>query len=78
MFDGKQIDHKGSAALDVQDRLMQLYAERSLVSSNALADDPVYVADVEDEIVATSHAFVGAAVTEIATLRAELSGPQVG
>jgi hypothetical protein len=30
------------------------------------------------EIEATARAYVGAAVTEIATLRAELSGPQVG
>lgn len=32
----------------------------------------------EAEIVAAHAAYVGAAVTEIATLRAELSGPQVG
>lgn len=57
---------------------MQLYAERSLVRSTVLAGDIAYVTDLEDEIAATTHAFVGAAVTEIATLRAELSGPQVG
>jgi hypothetical protein len=32
----------------------------------------------EDEILAAHHAYVGAAVTEIATLRAELGGPQEG
>ena len=32
----------------------------------------------EDEIEAARNAYVGAAVTEIATLRAELGGPQVG
>ena len=31
-----------------------------------------------DEIAETRAAYVGLAVTEIATLRAELSGPQVG
>jgi len=36
------------------------------------------MADLRDEIAAASHAYVGAAVTEIATLRAQLSGPQVG
>jgi hypothetical protein len=34
--------------------------------------------DLDGEIEATSRAYIGAAVTEIATLRAELSGPQVG
>ena len=34
--------------------------------------------DLDDEIVTTRHAYVGAAVTEIATLRAQLSGPQLG
>ena len=78
MFDGKQIDHNGSAALDTQQRLMQLHAERSLVALNGLAGDAAYMADLEDEIAATTYAYVGAAVTEIATLRAELSAPQVG
>ena len=32
----------------------------------------------EHEIEAARHAYIGAAVTEIATLRAELDGPQVG
>ena len=30
------------------------------------------------EIEAARHAYVGAAVTEIATFRAQLSGPQIG
>jgi hypothetical protein len=34
--------------------------------------------DLDHEIAAASSAYVGAAVTEIATLRAELSGPQIG
>jgi hypothetical protein len=36
------------------------------------------MADLDQEIAATRSAYVGAAVTEIATLRAQLSGPQVG
>ena len=36
------------------------------------------MADLDGEIEATARAYVGVAVTEIATLRAELSGPQVG
>ena len=36
------------------------------------------MADLDGEVEATTRAYVGAAVTEIATFRAELSGPQVG
>jgi hypothetical protein len=37
-----------------------------------------YMADLDREIETTARAYIGAAVTEIATFRAELSGPQVG
>ena len=40
--------------------------------------DSAYTADLDAEIEATTSAYVGAAVTEIAIFRAELSGPQVG
>jgi hypothetical protein len=43
-----------------------------------VAADTAYVADLEDEIAEVSYAYVGAAVTEIAVLRGELFGPQVG
>lgn len=36
------------------------------------------MAGLDEEIAATRHAYVGAALTEIATLRAQLSGPQLG
>jgi len=36
------------------------------------------MADLDGEIADATHAYVGAAVTEIALLRAELSGPQLG
>jgi hypothetical protein len=36
------------------------------------------VADLDEEISDTTAAYVGAAVTEIASLRAELWGPQRG
>jgi hypothetical protein len=36
------------------------------------------MADLDGAIEATTRAYVPAAVTEIATLRAEVSGPQVG
>ena len=46
--------------------------------STALDSDRPYMADLERDIVDHRRAAVGAAVTEIATLRAELSGPLHG
>jgi hypothetical protein len=59
-------------------QLQELQAERALASIEGLASDSAYMADLEQEIAATRSAYVGAAVTEIATLRGRLSGPQVG
>jgi hypothetical protein len=62
------------SALEVLRYLEGLEEERALASMTALGDDPRYAADLEEEIAATTHAFVGVAVTEIATLRGELFG----
>jgi hypothetical protein len=65
-------------AIDIQAHLRELQAERALASLEGIAVNSMYMADLDGEIGATAHAYVGAAVTEIATLRAQLSGPQVG
>jgi hypothetical protein len=65
-------------AIEIQIRLKALEAERLLASSQGLATDRAYMADLDDEIAEVSAAYVGAAVREIATLRAELFGPHVG
>jgi hypothetical protein len=67
-----------TTAIDIHTHLLELHAERALASIEGLAVDSLYVADLDGEIEATARAYVGAAVTEIATFRAELSGPQVG
>jgi hypothetical protein len=66
------------SAIEIQDHLQQLQAERALALIEGLGEDSAYMADLDGEIVATRSAYVGAAITEIASLRAELSGPQVG
>jgi len=66
------------SAIAVQAHLLELQAERTRASIDGLAIDSAYMADLEGEIETTTSAYVGAAVTEIATLRAELFGPQVG
>jgi hypothetical protein len=66
------------SAIEMQDHLQQLNAERALALIEGLNSNSAYMADLDEEIAATRGAYVGAAVTEIATLRAELSGPQLG
>jgi hypothetical protein len=66
------------SAIEIQDQLQQLHAERALALIEGLEGDGAYMADLDDEITAARFAYVGAAVTEIASLRAELSGPQLG
>jgi hypothetical protein len=66
------------ATSELQIRLRELQAERLLASSEGLDADAAYMADLDDEIAEVSDAYVGAAVTEIATLRAELLAPQMG
>ena len=66
------------SAREIHTRLRDLNAERALASIEGLAANPAYMADLDDEIAVTLQAFVGAAVTEIATFRGQLSGAQVG
>ena len=66
------------SAIDIRQHLEALETERALALETALRDDPAYMADLREEIVATRHAFVGSAVIEIASFRAQLAGPQVG
>ncbi len=66
------------SAFDLHTHLLELQAERALAQDTGVARIGSYMADLEREIERSQAAFVGAAVTEIATLRAQLSGPQVG
>jgi hypothetical protein len=65
-------------ATDIRRHLELLETERAVALETALRDDPAYMADLREEIVATRHAFVGSAVAEIASFRAQLAGAQVG
>jgi hypothetical protein len=66
------------ARLEARIRLQELQAERALAWFAGLTADRAYMCDLDHEIAVASSAYVGAAVTEIAVLRAELSGPQIG
>lgn len=66
------------SAIEIQLRLQELQAERALASIEGLIGNSAYMADLAYEIATATQAYVGAAVTEIASFRAQLSEPQVG
>jgi hypothetical protein len=65
-------------ATDIKQHLALLEHEKVLALDTALRDDPRYMADLEQEILATRHAYVGSAVIEIAHLRAAMGGANWG
>ena len=68
----------GMTAVDVRNHLARLDAERSLALSSGVAEVAAYMADLDEEIAFCRELYVASAVTEIATLRAELFGAQTG
>jgi hypothetical protein len=65
-------------ALEARSHLRELEVERALAGTTSLAGVEVYMADLDEEIAAWRSVYTGAAVTEIASLRGELFGRQVG
>jgi hypothetical protein len=63
---------------ELRTNLLTLTAERAAASLTGLDRNGSYLDDLQAEIEATHDALVGAAVTEIASFRAQLSGPQIG
>ncbi len=56
----------------------ELRDELAAAVVHGLADHPAYLADLHQDLAAAEAAYICAAVTEIATFRAQLGGPQVG
>ena len=65
-------------ATDARTKLHRLEAERLDALEAGLRDNALYMDDLHSDIAASRALYIGLAVTEIATLRAQLSGPQVG
>jgi len=65
-------------ASDIRSHLQLLETERALALDAGLGNDVAYMTDLREEIVATRHAYIGSAVAEIASFRAQLSGAQRG
>lgn len=56
------------------EHLRLLYAQRAVAKAQGLSAGPGELEDLDQEIAHYRRAYVGAAVTDIAVLRAELSG----
>jgi hypothetical protein len=65
-------------AAELRERLADLRLERELARVEGLDGNALYMRDIERDIAGARAAFVGTAVTEIATLRGELSGRPQG
>jgi septum formation topological specificity factor MinE len=67
-----------SSTIDKKNHLTELQAERALAQCEGLSAGSAYIEDLDEEIAEVIQAYVSAAVTEIALLRAELSSPLFG
>ena len=67
-----------TSAVSLREQLRVLESELAMAREIGLAENPAYMADLALEMAITESAYIGAAVTEIATLRAELDGPLLG
>ena len=68
----------GYGAAELRERMALLESERALAGLTGLDNDPAYMADLQADIVAAAATYVGVAVTEIASLRAQLHGTLQG
>jgi hypothetical protein len=73
-----EADRMLETALQLRSQVGQLHAERELAVREGLGDNAAYMADLDEELAHRTQLYVAAAVTEIATLRAELDGPNYG
>jgi hypothetical protein len=61
-----------------QAHLAELREELAAATLAGLADHPAYQADLQEELEQARVAYTAAAVSEIASFRAQLNGPQLG
>ena len=71
-------DSSRMSTIELRTQLLALEAERAAAAAWGLAGVPAYINDLEGDIEVWRAAYTSAAVTEIASLRSALSGPQVG
>lgn len=74
----QELHQSGLTAPFVRNQLLELECERALALDTGVAEIDAYLSDLRQEIAIWRELYVLSAVTEIATLRAEVDGPQVG
>ena len=74
----RNIGHLELTALEIRSHLIQLQDEKALAIRTGVAEIPIYITDLNEEIGMWRSLYAIAAVTEMATLRAELFGAQAG
>jgi hypothetical protein len=74
----KHIEELDMTAPEVRSHLIKLQAERALAVDTGVAESALYLADIDEELEVCRELYTWSAVTEIATLRAEMFGPQTG
>lgn len=74
----KHIEGLDLTAAELRGYLLELEAERAVAVQSGVAEIDAYMDDLEAELELSRELYVTAAVTEIATLRAELFGAQTG
>jgi hypothetical protein len=74
----KHIEGLDLTAAELLSYLLKLEAERALAVQSGVAEIGAYMDDLEEELEFSRELYVTAAVTEIATLRAQLFGAQTG
>lgn len=63
---------------ELRQHLDSLRSERAVAEAAGLAGNDVYMHDLDDEYELCRHAYMGAAVTEIASFRGQLFGRPQG
>ncbi|WP_205698760.1 hypothetical protein [Conexibacter sp. SYSU D00693] len=71
---GSSVTEGIDTAQAAREHLQVLESERALAGLCGLDHDPMYMADLRQEIADVRSTLVGLAVTEIASLRAQLGG----
>jgi hypothetical protein len=71
-------NHPIETAAEARRRLEDLRFELWMARPAGLDADADYVQEIQEDIDASEQLYVGLAVTEIASLRAQLSAPLVG
>ncbi len=77
-MNGDELQVAAMTAVEAREHIGELEAERAEAIATDVIGIDAYRSDLDAEIEIWRHYFVIAAVTEMATLRAELDGPNAG